>query len=101
MTIARTGESCFNDRAKLVALGILCPTPNCAKLIASQSNIGFLHLRRRAMSLATSSTGPPDLRLTTPSTLLPVPPLLTVIKTHPAIARANRAGCVQCASGVG
>lgn len=66
MTLARTGESCFNDIAKLIAMGILYPTPNCAKLIASQSNIGFQHFRRRAMSLATSSTGPPDLRLTTP-----------------------------------
>lgn len=66
MTIAITGESCFNDIAKLIVRDTLYPSLSCAKLSFNQPNIGFLHLRRRAMSLATSSTGPPDLRLTTP-----------------------------------
>ena len=97
MTLDSRRESDYPLGAKLIVRDTLYPSLSCAKLSFNQPNIGFQHFRRRAMSLATSSTGPPDLRLTTTHLPHPLPVALPVAPP----ASANRAGCVQCASGVG
>jgi hypothetical protein len=98
MTLDSRRESDYPLSAKSTARERLRPEPFSDKLASDNrirdfcSSGGVLWVWRSTAWL------PPDLRLSTPSTLLPVAPLLMVIKTHPAIARATRrAGSVQCA----
>jgi hypothetical protein len=97
--LERIGNLLYTGSCQTIVRGRVLTSRKFYAILLTQPNTRrfVTHPAVSCYRLATLADDPPDLRLSTPSTPLPVPPLLTVTKTHPAIARANRAGCVQCA----